>query len=104
MYDYCRSGLIILVVSVVVLVIGSIAFLPVAMKYASNKESEIKSKVESGDYAVYYNGQEVDPETVDIFMYQYKVNDENKTVYLTDKQSSAGTSTSTFPVIIPIYH
>lgn len=104
MYDYCRSGLIILVVSVVVLVIGSIAFLPVAMKYASNKESEIKSKVESGDYTIYYNGQEVDPETVDIFMYQYKVNDENKTVYLTDKQSSAGTSTSTFPVIIPIYH
>lgn len=104
MYDYCRSGLIILAVSIVVLVIGSIAFLPVAMKYASNKESEIKSKVESGDYTVYYNGQEVDPETVDIFMYQYKVNDENKTVYLTDKQPSAGTSTSTFPVIIPIYH
>lgn len=104
MYDYFKSGLMLLVVPVVVLVIGSIAFLPVAMKYASNKESEIKSKVESGDYTVYYNGQEVDPETVDIFMYQYKVNDENKTVYLTDKQSSAGTSTSTFPVIIPIYH
>lgn len=104
MYDYFRSGLIILVVSFVVIVIGSIAFLPVATKYASNKESEIESKVESGDYTVYYNGQEVDPETVDIFMYQYKVDDENKTVYLTDKQSSAGTNTNTFPVIIPIYH
>lgn len=104
MYDSSKSVLIILAVSIVVLVIGSMAFLPVAMKYASNKESEIKSKVESGDYTIYYNGQEVDPETVDIFMYQYKVNDENKTVYLTDKQSSAGTSTSTFPVIIPIYH
>lgn len=104
MYDYCRTGLIILVVSVVVLVIGSIAFLPVATKYAANKESEIKSKVESGDYTVYYNGQEVDPESVDIFMYQYKVDDEKKTIYLTDKQSSAGTSTNTFPVIIPIYH
>lgn len=97
-----KSGLMLLVVSVVVLVIGSIVFLPVAKKYAANKKSEIKYKVESGDYTVYYNGQEVDPETVDIFMYQYKVDDENKTVYLTDKQSSAGTNT--FPVIIPIYH
>ena len=104
MYDYFRNDLILLVVSVVVIVIGSIVFLPVAKKYAANKESEIESKVESGDYTVYYNGQEVDPETVDIFMYQYKVDDENKTVYLTDKQSSAGTNTNTFPVIIPIYH
>lgn len=92
------------VASVVTLVIGSIAFLPVATKYAANKESEIKSKVESGDYTVYYNGQEVDPETVDIFMYQYKVDDEKKAVYLTDKQASANTRTDTFPVIIPIYH
>lgn len=104
MYDYFRSGLIILVVSVVVLVIGSIVFLPVATKYAANKESEIKSKVESGDYTVYYNGQEVDSETVDIFMYQYKVDDEKKSVYLTDKQSSSNTRTDTFPEIIPIYH
>lgn len=81
-----RTGLLILVVSVVTFVIGSIVFLPVAMKYAANKESEIKSKVESGDYTVYYNGQEVDPETVDIFMYEYKVDDEKKTVYLTDKK------------------
>lgn len=56
-----RTGLLILVVTVVTLVIGSIAFLPVAKKYAANKESEIKSKVESGDYTVYYNGQEVAP-------------------------------------------
>lgn len=104
MYDYFRVVSIILVVSLAAIVISSIVFLPVAMKYAANKESEIKSKVESGDYTVYYNGQEVDPETVDIFMYQYKVDDEKKTVYLTDKQSSAGTRTNTLPVIIPIYN
>lgn len=98
-----RTGLFILVVSVVTLVIGSIVFLPVATKYAANKESEIKSKVESGDYTVYYNGQEVDPETVDIFMYQYKVDDEKKAVYLTDKQPYTGTRTNTLPVIIPVY-
>lgn len=50
-----RTGLLILVVSVVTLVIGSIVLFLVAMKYAANKESEIKSKVESGDYTVYYN-------------------------------------------------
>lgn len=37
MYDYFRSGLIILVVWVAVLVIGSIVFLPVATKYAAKK-------------------------------------------------------------------
>ena len=104
MYDYFRVGSIILVVSLAAIVISSIVLLPVAMKYAANKESKIKSKVESGDYTVYYNGQEVDPATVDIFMYQYKVDDEKKTVYLTDKQSSAGTRTNTLPVIIPIYN
>lgn len=104
MYNYFRTGLMLLVVPVVVLVICSIVFFPVAKKYAANKESEIKSKVESGDYTVYYNGQEVDPESVDIFMYQYKVDDEKKIVYLTDIQSSAGTRTNRFPVIIPIYY
>lgn len=104
MYDNFKSGLIIMLVSVVMVVIVSIALLPVAAKYTTNKESEIRAKVESGDYTVWYNGQEVDPETVDIFMYQYKVDDEKKSVYLTDKQASSNTRTDTFPVIIPIYH
>lgn len=104
MYDYFRTSLMRLIVPVVVLVIGSIAFLSIVTKIAANKESEIKSKVESGYYTVYYNGQEVDPELVDICMYQYKVDDEKKIVYLTDKQSSAGTSINRFPVIIPIYY
>ena len=104
MYDYFRGVLVILVTTVFALVIGSIVFYPVVTKYAANKESEIKSKVESGDYTVYYNGKEVDPETVDIFMYEYKVDDEKKAVYLTDKQSSVGTRTNTLPVIIPTYN
>lgn len=103
MHNSFIEGLIILLVSVVTVVGISIALYPVATKYSANRQSEIKSKVESGDYTVYYNGQEVDPETVDIFMYQYKVDDEKKAVYLTDKQPYTDTRTNTLPVIIPVY-
>ena len=47
----------------------------------------VQDKVDSGSYMCYYNGQKVEPGTIDISMYEYKVNNEKHVVYLTDKQS-----------------
>lgn len=47
----------------------------------------VQDKVDSGSYMCYYNGQKVEPETIDISMYEYKVNNKKHVVYLADKQS-----------------
>lgn len=47
----------------------------------------VQDKVDSGSYMCYYNGLKVDPGTIDISMYEYKVNNKKRVVYLTDKQS-----------------
>ena len=47
----------------------------------------VQDKVDSGSYMCYYNGQKVEPGTIDISMYEYKVNNKKRVVYLTDKQS-----------------
>lgn len=47
----------------------------------------VQDKVDSGSYMCYYNGQKVEPGTIDISMYEYKVNNKKHVVYLTDKQS-----------------
>ena len=47
----------------------------------------VQDKVDSGSYMCYYNGQKVEPGTIDISMYEYKVNNEKHVVYLADKQS-----------------
>ena len=47
----------------------------------------VQDKVDSGSYMCYYNGLEVEPGTIDISMYEYKVNNKKHVVYLADKQS-----------------
>lgn len=47
----------------------------------------VQDKVDSGSYMCYYNGLKVDPGTIDISMYEYKVNNKKRVVYLADKQS-----------------
>ena len=47
----------------------------------------VQDKVDSGSYMCYYNGQKVEPGTIDISMYEYKVNNKKHVVYLADKQS-----------------
>lgn len=66
--------------------------------------SNVQEKAESGSYVCYYNGEEVDPKTIDISLYEYTVNDEKHTIYLTDKQGGQSTnSTMMIPVVIPIH-
>ena len=47
----------------------------------------VQDKVDSGSYMCYYNGLKVEPGTIDISMYEYKVNNKKHVVYLADKQS-----------------
>lgn len=44
-----------------------------------------KTSLSTGKYTYYYNGQEVDGETIDIDLYRYTVDDSKLVVCLTDK-------------------
>lgn len=55
-------------------------------------------------YSFYYNGAEVDPETVSYTQYNVVYNDENKSVYLaqpTPAPQSDSHTTTFFPIFIP---
>ncbi len=70
----------------------------------SANPDDVQKKAESGSYVCYYNGAEIDPKTIDISLYEYTVNDEKRTIYLTDKQGGQSTnSTMMIPVVIPIH-
>lgn len=53
--------------------------------YIENKATENQDKLKSG-YTWYYNGEKVDSDKMDLYLYDYTVNDEKKSVYLTNKQ------------------
>lgn len=72
----------------------------VLMLISWNDTKNTQLKIESGTYTCYYNGEEVDPETIDISLYEYVVDDIKKTVYFTDKQKSRIIPVS--PVVVPI--
>ena len=72
----------------------------VLMLISWNDTKNMKLKIQSGTYACYYNGEEVNPETIDISMYEYRVDDIKKVVYFTDKQRSRIIPVS--PVVVPI--
>ena len=44
-------------------------------------------EADRNSYTVYYNGEEVDPNKVDIRLYEYSFNEEEKTIYLAPKSS-----------------
>lgn len=49
-------------------------------------------------YTYYYNGQEVDKDTIDLSMYRYTIDNEKQAVYITDeKQIYYG-----LPIAIPV--
>lgn len=61
------------------------------------QHNDTKTKLSTGKYTYYYNGQEVDGETIDIDLYRYTVDDSKLVVYLTDKPS-----TRVLPMVIPV--
>lgn len=73
----------------------------VLMLISWNDTKNTQLKIQSGTYACYYNGEEVNPETIDISMYEYRVDDIKKVVYFTDKQKSCIISVSSIVVPIP---
>ena len=65
-----------------------------------NDTKNTQLKIESGAYTCYCNGEEVDPETIDISLYEYVVDDIKKVVYFTNKRGSRIIPVS--PVVVPI--
>ena len=54
---------------------------------AENERLIESFEADRNSYTVYYNGEEVDPNKVDIRLYEYSFNEEEKTIYLAPKSS-----------------
>lgn len=61
------------------------------------QRDDTKTKLSTGNYTYYYNGQKVDGDTIDIDLYRYTVDDSNLVVYLTDKPQ-----TRVLPMVVPV--
>lgn len=72
----------------------------VFMLISWNDTKNTQLKIETGAYTCYYNGEEVDPETIDISLYEYVVDDIKKVVYFTNKRGRRIIPVS--PVVVPI--
>lgn len=71
--------------------------------FVVTKVYTVQDKMESGRYECYYNGEDIDPQKVDLSMYEYKVNEEKHCIYLADKQEKRNSqSTTVIPFAIPL--
>lgn len=63
----------------------------------SNKTYEQQTaQITTEDYKYYYNGEQIDGSNIDLHLYCYTVNNEEKKVYLTDRVDSSSD-------IVPIF-
>lgn len=69
--------------------------------FVVTKVFTVQDKMDSGLYECYYNGEDVEPKKIDISMYEYKVNEAKKCIYLANKQEKRKTNSITSTTIIP---
>ena len=67
-------------------------------KYEKERQQELNQCIEE-EYIVYLDGQEVDIRKIDISLYSYSINHEEKVVYVTQKQQSNTNRTSFLPFV-----
>lgn len=72
-------------------------FLTYATENANIQHSKSTLEQTQG-YTYYYNGQEIDKNTIDLSMYRYTVDDEKRTVYITDQKQKS----HSIPIVIPV--
>ena len=65
-------------------------------KHERERQQEINQCIEE-EYIVYLDGQEVDIRKIDISLYSYSINHEEKVVYVTQKQQTNTNRTSFLP-------
>lgn len=82
------------VMGVFAIMLGAII---VSLIFGSKEKVDTKNKLDSGEYVMYYNGEEVDPEDIDIDLYNYSVDDDKHVVYITDKTESRH-----YPIVMPV--
>lgn len=73
---------------IILIVLGYFLILVIPIKVASalnTREAELTLELTQG-YTYYYNGQEVDKDTIDLSMYRYTIDNEKQAVYITDEK------------------
>lgn len=82
-----------------------VVLISVIMLNVMNKQraEAIQQSTQGYTYIDYYSGREVDPEMIELSSYKYKVDDQNKTVYIAEHQRKQHSSFShMIPIIIPM--
>lgn len=82
-----------------VLVCLFIGFIVVCVLFVNNLNKTYEqqiAQITTEDYKYYYNGEQIDGSNIDLHLYRYTVNNEEKKVYLTDRVDSSSN-------IVPIF-
>lgn len=53
----------------------------------NQEEKALYSLIEKNDYAIYYNGESLSADTVDVLQFDVDVNHDEKAIYLTEKET-----------------
>lgn len=76
----------------------------IAAEIEAENERQIEAyEAAQDEYTVYLNGEEVDPTNIDIRLYNYDINEEEKVVRLAPK-TEIKTANRPVPMFVPLFH